>query len=89
VIAGIGYGAAVAAWTARALGGRCAGLVLVDGGWEDLADSTGATPAEWLASIEEPPEVLASMKAWLADRDNPQAIADRQYAEDAERNGEG
>jgi len=69
VIAGIGYGAAVAAWTARALGGRCAGLVLVDGGWEDLADSTGATPEEWLASIEEPPEVLASMKAWLADRE--------------------
>jgi len=69
VIAGIGYGATVAAWTARALGSRCAGLVLVDGGWEDLADSTGATPEEWLASIEEPPEVLASMKAWLADRE--------------------
>lgn len=69
VIAGIGYGATVAAWTARALGARCAGLVLVDGGWEDLADSTGATPEEWLASIEEPPEVLASMGAWLADRE--------------------
>jgi pimeloyl-ACP methyl ester carboxylesterase len=58
----------VAAWAARALGVRCAGLVLVDGGWEDLAATTGATPDEWLASIEEPPEVLASMKAWLADR---------------------
>ena len=68
VIAGIGYGAVVAAWTARALGPRCAGLVLVDGGWEDLAASTEATPEEWLASIEEPPEVLASMTAWLADR---------------------
>jgi len=68
VIAGIGYGAVVAAWTARALGGRCAGLVLVDGGWEDVAVATQATPEEWLASIEEPPEVLASMKAWLADR---------------------
>jgi pimeloyl-ACP methyl ester carboxylesterase len=68
VVAGIGYGAAVAAWAARALGARCAGLVLVDGGWEDLAVTTEATPEEWLASIEEPPEVLASMKAWLADR---------------------
>jgi len=68
VIAGIGYGAVVAAWAARALGNRCAGLVLVDGGWEDLAATTEATPEEWLASIEEPPEVLASMKAWLADR---------------------
>ena len=68
VIAGIGYGAIVAAWAARALGERCAGLVLVDGGWEDLAATTDATPEEWLASIEEPPEVLASMEAWLADR---------------------
>ncbi len=58
----------MAAWTARALGPRCAGLVLVDGGWEDLAATTEATPEEWLASIEEPPEVLASMTAWLADR---------------------
>ncbi len=68
VVAGIGYGAIVAAWTAHALGDRCAGLVLVDGGWEDLAATTDATPEEWLAAIEEPPEVLASMGAWLADR---------------------
>ncbi len=68
VLAGIGYGAVVAAWAARALGARCAGLVLVDGGWEDLATTTEATPEEWLATIEEPPEVLGSMKAWLADR---------------------
>lgn len=69
VLAGIGYGAIVAAWTARALGDRCGGLVLVDGGWEDLAATTRATPEEWLAAIEEPPEVLASMEAWLADRE--------------------
>ena len=69
VVAGIGYGAIVAAWTARALGDRCSGLVLVDGGWEDLAAATGATPDEWLGAIEEPPEVLASMAAWLADRE--------------------
>jgi pimeloyl-ACP methyl ester carboxylesterase len=68
LVAGIGYGAIVAAWTAHALGDRCAGLVLVDGGWEDLAASTEATPEEWLVAIEEPPEVLATMEAWLADR---------------------
>ncbi len=68
VVAGIGYGAIVAAWTAHALGDRCMGLVLVDGGWEDLAATTQASPEEWLAAIEEPPEVLASMAAWLADR---------------------
>ena len=69
VVAGVGYGAVVAAWTAHALGDRCGGLVLVDGGWESLATATGATPEEWLAAIEEPPEVLASMSAWLADRE--------------------
>jgi pimeloyl-ACP methyl ester carboxylesterase len=67
-VAGIGYGAIVAAWTAHALGERCARLVLVDGGWETLEAATGATSDEWLAAIEEPPEVLASMAAWLADR---------------------
>ncbi len=36
VIAGHGFGAIVAAWTAAAIGSRCAGLVLVDGGWESL-----------------------------------------------------
>lgn len=69
VVAGIGYGAIVAAWTANALGERCTGLVLVDGGWQDLAAASDATPDEWLAAIEEPPEVLASMAAWLADRE--------------------
>lgn len=69
VVAGMGFGAVVAAWTANALGDRCAGLVLVDGGWEDIAATTDAAPDEWLAAIEEPPEVLASMTAWLADRE--------------------
>jgi pimeloyl-ACP methyl ester carboxylesterase len=69
VVAGHGYGAAIAAWTANALGDRCAGLVLVDGGWTDLLEETGLTPDEWLAAIAEPPEVLRSMAAWLADRE--------------------
>jgi pimeloyl-ACP methyl ester carboxylesterase len=69
VVAGHGYGAAVAAWTANALGDRCAGLVLVDGGWTDLPAQTGMTPEEWLVAIAEPPDVLRSMSAWLADRE--------------------
>ena len=69
VVAGHGFGAVVAAWAANALGGRCAGLVLVDGGWTDLPTETGMTPDEWLAAIAEPPEVLGSMAAWLADRE--------------------
>jgi pimeloyl-ACP methyl ester carboxylesterase len=69
VLAGHGYGGIVAAWTAARLGGRCAGLVLVDGGWEDLRRSTGLEPAEFLRAVDEPPEVLRSMAAFLADRE--------------------
>ncbi|HWP62876.1 MAG TPA: alpha/beta fold hydrolase [Candidatus Binatia bacterium] len=68
VLAGHGFGGIVAAWAAAALEDRCAGLVLVDGGWEDVADATGLEPAELLRAIEEPPEVLRSMGAFLADR---------------------
>jgi pimeloyl-ACP methyl ester carboxylesterase len=68
VLAGLGYGAIVAAWTAAALGRRCAGLVLVDGGWQNVARETGLSPAEWSRDIAEPPEVLRSMPAFLADR---------------------
>jgi pimeloyl-ACP methyl ester carboxylesterase len=68
VIAGHGFGGVVAAWTAAALGDRCAGLVLVDGGWEDLGAATGLTSEEFLRTLDEPPEVLRSMTAFLADR---------------------
>ncbi|MEO8228129.1 MAG: alpha/beta hydrolase [Chloroflexota bacterium] len=68
VLVGHGYGGMVAAWAAADLGERCAGLVLVDGGWQDVADETGLTPAEFLREVAEPPEVLASMEAYLADR---------------------
>jgi pimeloyl-ACP methyl ester carboxylesterase len=69
VLAGHGFGAIVAAWTAVALGPRCAGVVLVDGGWEDLRASTALTPEEFLRSLDEPPEVLRSMSSYLADRE--------------------
>ncbi len=69
VVAGHGFGAAVAVACAARLGGRCAGLVLVDGGWDDTDLRDGTTLDEWLRSVEEPPEVLASMAAYLADRE--------------------
>ena len=68
VLVGHGYGAIVAAWAAARLAQRCAGVGLVDGGWEDIASETGLTPDEWLRDLEEPPEVLRSMADFLADR---------------------
>lgn len=68
VLAGHGYGGMVAGWAAVELGTRCAGLVLVDGGWQDVAMETGLSPDEFLRDLAEPPEVLRSMDAFLADR---------------------
>ena len=68
VLAGHGFGAIVAAWTAADLADRCAGLVLVDGGWEDLETASGMDVAEFLRGLDEPPEVMRSMTAFLADR---------------------
>lgn len=68
VIAGHGFGAIVAAWTAAALGARCAGVVLVDGGWEALEAASGMDVDEFLRVIDEPPEVMRSLEAFLADR---------------------
>lgn len=68
VLAGHGFGACVAAAAAAVLGERCVGLVLVDGGLERLAETGDIDADELLRSLEEPPEVLRSMDAWLADR---------------------
>jgi pimeloyl-ACP methyl ester carboxylesterase len=68
VLAGHGFGAIVAAEAAARLGSRCARLVLVDGGLDDLAETTGMDVDEFLRGLEEPPDVLASMAAYLADR---------------------
>jgi pimeloyl-ACP methyl ester carboxylesterase len=67
-LAGHGFGGIVAAWAAAELGDRCARLVLVDGGWDDVAATTGMEPDEFLRGLDEPPEVLRSMRAYLADR---------------------
>ena len=68
VLAGHGFGAIVAAWAAVYQGERCAGLVLVDGGWESLESSSGMDVDEFLRGLDEPPEVMRSMTAFLADR---------------------
>jgi pimeloyl-ACP methyl ester carboxylesterase len=68
VLAGHGFGAIVAAEAAARLGPRCAGVVLVDGGWEAIEAASGLDVDEFLRGLDEPPEVLASMRAFLADR---------------------
>lgn len=68
VLAGHGFGAQVAAWTARVQPAAVAGLALVDGGWEELEATTRMDAAALLRGLAEPPEVLQSMDAYLADR---------------------
>ena len=68
VVAGHGFGAMVAATMAAIQPGSIAGLCLIDGGWEEVADSTRMSPPELLAAIADPPEVMASMEVYLADR---------------------
>jgi pimeloyl-ACP methyl ester carboxylesterase len=68
VLVGHGFGAIVAAVAASRLGSRCARLVLIDGGLMDLAATAGQDVDEFLRGLDEPPEVLRSMTAYLADR---------------------
>jgi pimeloyl-ACP methyl ester carboxylesterase len=58
----------VGAEMARLQPGSVAALMLVDGGWEDVAAATRMSPSELVAALAEPPEVLASMDAFLEDR---------------------
>lgn len=68
VVAGHGLGAMVAARMAQLQPASIAAVVLVDGGWEDIGSATRMSPSELAAALAEPPEVLASMDAFLADR---------------------
>ncbi len=67
-LAGHGFGAIVATVAAAAMGERCSGLVLVDGGWERVEVTTDVDVDEFLRGLDEPPEVLRTMTAYLADR---------------------
>ena len=67
-LVGHGFGAIVAVAAGAVLGKRCARLVLVDGGLDHLPSSTGVDVDEFLRGLDEPPEVMRSMAAYLADR---------------------
>jgi len=67
-IAGHGLGAIVAATAAALQPASVAALALVDAGWEELGESTGMTAADFERTIGDPPEVMASMDTYLADR---------------------
>lgn len=68
VLVGHGFGAIVCAVAAARLGSRCVRLVLVDGGLDDVAERSGQDVEEFLRGLDEPPEVMRSMTAFLADR---------------------
>jgi pimeloyl-ACP methyl ester carboxylesterase len=68
VLTGHGFGAMVALAAAARLGEACAGVVLVDGGWESMEEALGLDADEFLRGIDEPPEVMRSLRAYLADR---------------------
>ena len=68
VVAGHGLGAMVAVEMARLQPASVHALALVDGGWETMLDATRMLPMQLVEAMAEPPEVLASMEAWLADR---------------------
>jgi pimeloyl-ACP methyl ester carboxylesterase len=68
VVAGHGLGALVAAEMARLEPASVGAVVLVDAGWEELFEATRMLPDQLVEAMAEPPEVMASMSAYLADR---------------------
>jgi pimeloyl-ACP methyl ester carboxylesterase len=68
VLVGHGFGAIVATAAAERLEDRCARLVLVDGGLADIGAATGQDVEDFLRGLDEPPEVMRSMPAYLRDR---------------------
>ncbi|MEX1362697.1 MAG: alpha/beta hydrolase, partial [Nannocystaceae bacterium] len=68
VVAGHGLGAMVAVEMARLRPASVAGVALVDGGWEEMVEATRLLPDQLVEAISDPPEILASMATYLADR---------------------
>ena len=68
VVAGHGLGGMVAATAASVQPASVAGVALVDGGWEDMEAATGLDASEFERMLGDPPEVLRSMEAYLADK---------------------
>jgi pimeloyl-ACP methyl ester carboxylesterase len=68
MVAGHGLGAMVAVEMARLKPASVRALALVDGGWEEMAEATRMLPMQLVEAMADPPEVMASMDAFLADR---------------------
>ncbi len=68
VVAGHGLGAMIAVEMARLQPASVAGIALVDGGWEEMVEATRLLPDQLVEAMSEPPEILASMETYLADR---------------------
>ncbi len=68
VVAGHGLGAMVAVEMARLQPASVAAIALVDGGWEEMVEATRMLPDQLVEAMAEPPEVMASMETYLADR---------------------
>jgi len=68
IVAGHGLGAMIAVEMARLQPASVAAVVLVDGGWEEMVEATHMLPDQLVEAMAEPPEILASMATYLADR---------------------
>ena len=68
LVAGHGLGAMVAVEMARLQPDSVASLALLDAGWEEMAQATRMLPMQLVEAMAEPPEVMASLDAYLADR---------------------
>ncbi len=68
LVSGHGLGAMIAVEMARQQPASVAALALLDGGWEEMVEATRLLPDQLVEAMAEPPEVLASMDTYLADR---------------------
>lgn len=68
VVAGHGLGAMVAVEMARVQPVSVAAVALIDSGWEEMVEATRLLPDQLVEAMAEPPEVMASMSTYLADR---------------------
>lgn len=82
VVAGHGLGAMIAAEMARLQPASVAAVALLDSGWEEMLEATRLLPDQLVEAMAEPPEVLASMATYLADRRGFDAAS---WDEDQER----
>lgn len=85
IIVGHGLGAMVAVEMARLQPGSVAGALLLDAGWEEMVDATRMLPDQLVEAIADPPEVLASMDTYLADRRDFDPATWDEYQETAAR----